>query len=77
MDSQLLVNIILGTAMGVVGWFARELWAAVKELKYDLAKLREEVIREFVPRSDYREDMRDVKALLEKIFDRLDTKVDK
>ena len=77
MDSQLLVNIILGTAMTVVGWFARELWSAVKELKYDLAKLREEVIREFVPRSDYREDMRDVKSLLEKIFDKLDSKVDK
>lgn len=77
MDSQLLVNIILGTAMTVVGWFARELWAAVKELKTDLAKLREEVIREFVPRSDYREDMRDVKLMLDKIFDKLDAKMDK
>ena len=63
--------------MTIVGWFARELWAAVKELKNDLAKLREEVIREFVPRVDYREDMRDVKAMLEKIFDRLDAKMDK
>ena len=63
--------------MTVIGWFARELWAAVKELKTDLAKLREEVIREFVPRVDYREDMRDVKAMLEKIFDRLDAKMDK
>lgn len=63
--------------MTVFGWFARELWAAVKELKTDLAKLREEVIREFVPRVDYREDMRDVKAMLEKIFDRLDAKMDK
>lgn len=77
MDSQLLINIILGISMTVVGWFARELWAAVKELKTDLAKLREEVIREFVPRQDYREDMRDVKAMLEKIFDRLDGKADK
>lgn len=77
MDSQLLINIILGTAMTVVGWFARELWTAVKELKTDLAKLREEVIREFVPRVDYREDMRDVKFMLEKIFDRLDGKADK
>ena len=77
MDSQLLINIILGTTMTVFGWFARELWAAVKELKTDLAKLREEVIREFVPRVDYREDMRDVKAMLEKIFDRLDAKMDK
>jgi len=77
MDSQLLINIILGCAMTVVGWFARELWAAVKELKTDLAKLREEVIREFVPRVDYREDMRDVKVMLDKIFDKLAGKMDK
>ena len=77
MNSQLLINIILGCAMTVVGWFARELWSAVKELKADLAKLREEVIREFVPRSDYREDMRDVKTMLDKIFDKLAEKADK
>ena len=77
MSTQLLINLILSFAMGVVGWFARELWSAVKELKNDLAKLREEVIREFVPRSDYREDMREVKNMLSKIVDKLDAKVDK
>jgi hypothetical protein len=77
MDSQLLINIILGTSMTVFGWFARELWAAVKELKTDLAKLREEVIREFVPRQDYREDVRELKDMIEKIFDILEKRREK
>ena len=39
MENQHLINMFLGIGMTVVGWFARELWAAVKELKADLAKL--------------------------------------
>ena len=31
MDSQHLIDIGLATACAVTGWFARELWSAVKE----------------------------------------------
>jgi len=60
-----------------MGWFARELWSAVKELKADLAKLREELPKTYVTRDDFREDMREVKDMLGKIFDKLDAKQDK
>jgi len=77
MDNQHLVNVLLGLSLAVVGWFARELWAAVKELKADLSLLRETLPVLYVSRDDYRNDIRDVKVMLEKIFDRLDKKVDK
>jgi hypothetical protein len=77
MDPQHLIDIGLGTTSAVTGWFARELWSAVKELKADLAKLREDLPRTYVARDDYRSDMRDVKEMLGKIFDRLDGKADK
>ena len=77
MDSQSLINSGLGLSCTVIGWFARELWAAVKELKTDLAKLREELPRTYVARDDYRADMREIKDMLGKIFDRLDSKADK
>ena len=63
--------------MSVAGWFARELWAAVKELKADLSKLREDLPRTYVSRDDYRDDIRSIKDMLAKIFDKLDTKMDK
>ena len=63
--------------MSVLGWFARELWSAVKDLKADLAKLREDLPKAYVMREDYREDMRDIKEMLGKIFDKLDQKIDK
>ena len=77
METQQFLNIVLGTAMTVIGWFARELWSAVKDLKSDLSKLREDLPKNYVGRDDYREDMRDVKDMLNKIFDRLEAKQDK
>jgi uncharacterized coiled-coil DUF342 family protein len=59
------------------GWFARELWAAVKELKADLAKLREELPKTYVARDDYRDDIKEIKDMLTRLFDRIDNKVDK
>jgi len=72
MDQQ-TINLILGACMGVAGWFARELWTAVQDLKTDLSKLP----TIYVARQDYKDDMREVKEMLGKIFDKLDHKVDK
>jgi hypothetical protein len=77
MEPQTVINYVLGIASTAMGWFARELWSAVKELKADLAKLREELPKTYVTRDDFREDMREVKDMLGKIFDKLDGKADK
>jgi len=77
MENQHLINALVGVGMSVLGWFARELWSAVKELKADLAKLREDLPKDYVIRSDYREDIRDIKAMLAKIFEKLEAKADK
>jgi len=77
MNSQDLINLAFGVSASVLGWFARELWSAVKELKSDLAKLREELPRNYVIRDDYKADIREIKDMLTKLFDRLDNKADK
>ncbi len=77
MDSQTLINIVLALVSSVTGWFARELWTAVKDLKTDLSKLREELPKTYIVKDDYREDMKDIKEMLSKIFDELKQKVDK
>jgi antirestriction protein len=77
MDLQSALNVVFGIAATTLGWFARELWAAVNGLKADVAKLREDIPRNYVAKDDYREDIRDLKGMLEKIFDRLENKMDK
>ena len=77
MDHQTLLNIFFGIFSAGAGWFAREMWAAVKELKSDLAKLREELPTKYVAKDDFKDGLKEVKEMLSKIFDRLDTKADK
>ena len=77
MENQQVINVFLGIGMTVVGWFARELWAAVKELKVDLAKLREDLPKDYVSRDDYKDDIREIKSMLAKIFEKLENKADK
>ncbi|CAB4131105.1 hypothetical protein UFOVP133_45 [uncultured Caudovirales phage] len=77
METQHVLNTALGLGFSVLGWFARELWSAVKELKSDLSKLREDLPRAYVARDDYRDDMNEIKSMLGKIFDKLDNKQDK
>lgn len=76
-EYQIYINFALVTVSGIIGWFARELWTAVKDLKADLAKLREELPKTYVVKDDYREDMREIKDMLGKIFDQLREKADK
>jgi len=77
MDFQTTLNFGLVTVSAVIGWFARELWTAVKELKADLAKLREDLPKEYISKNDYRDDIREIKEMLNKLFDKIDHKADK
>lgn len=77
MDSQLFFNIILGVVMAILGWLGRSVWEATTELRADLSRLREDIPKTYITREDYRADIRDVKEMLTRIFDKLDSKVDK
>lgn len=77
MEYQSLFNAGFVIASTVAGWFARELWTAVKELKADLSKLSSEIPKTYVTRDDYRQDLKEIRELLAKIFDKLDNKADR
>ena len=77
MTTEQMMLTVLSMVSAALGWFARELWSMVKELKADIANLRAELPRVYVARDDYRADIRELKDMLGKIFDRLDGKADK
>jgi chromosome segregation ATPase len=68
MDWQNLINIGGGTALAVAGWFARQLWDSVKELKADIASLRLHVSETYTKKSE----LETIEAQMEKRFDRLE-----
>lgn len=76
-EIQTILNIGLGLGFSVLGWFAREMWSAVKELKADLAKLREELPTHYIAKDDFRRGIDELKTMLNRLFDKIDGKQDK
>ena len=76
-DWQTAFNILMGVGLSVGGWFARTLWDAVQRLTADLAAFRADVERDHVRKDDFRDEIRDMKAILTRIWDKLDNKADK
>ena len=77
MDFQTVINVGAGTALTVMGWLARELWGAVKELRIDLSKLREELAQDYLTKNGFKDALRDLHSLLERIDSKLDRKADR
>lgn len=73
MDYQVLFNLAVAAAGFFGGWVLNNIYRSIERLDSDVRALP----LNYVTRDDYRADMRDVKDMLGKIFDRLDNKVDK
>lgn len=77
MDIQSIINIVAGIIIGGIGWFARQLWDAVKDLREDLHKLEVAIPSNYVKKDDFSEAMAEIRKGLDKIYDKLDGKADK
>lgn len=84
MEWQNLINIGAGATLAVIGWFARQLWDSVKELKTDIGNLRLHVSETYVKKSEVEalENQMDkrfdrVEQLITRLYDKIDEKADK
>jgi len=73
MDSQVLFNIAVSLAGAMGGWILNSIYRSIERLDTDVRAMPVN----YVSRDDYRSDMREIKDMLGKIFDKLDGKVDK
>lgn len=76
-DYQTLINVFGGAALAALGWFARRIWDALDGLRADLSKLREELPKTYITKDDFRDGVKELKALLLAIDSKLDRKMDK
>jgi len=74
---QDVINIIIGTVLSVLGWFARQLWDAVQSLKSDMQKIEISLPTHYVRKDELEQRFDKLEAMLDKIFEKLDHKVDK
>lgn len=77
METQAIINFVLLAAMGVGGWFAREVWGAVKELRADLHEIETNLPKEYVLKIDLDKRMEHIEHMFQRIYDKLDQKQDR
>ncbi len=68
---------LLGTISGVMGWFLRELWDAVKKLRGDIDALRVHLAEDYVSYDRFITLMQPIRDQLSRIEGALIGKVDK
>lgn len=72
-QTQLLFNIAIAVAGFFGGWALTRIYQAIDRLDSDVRAMP----HTYLSKDDYRTDMHDIKNMLTKIFDRLESKVDK
>ena len=73
MDYQVLFNIAVAIAGFFGGWTLNRIYIAIDRLDGDVRNMP----MNYVSRDDYKADIREMRDLLGKIFDKLDNKADK
>ena len=77
METQTTIDLIGGALLAIIGWFARQIYQCVKDLERDVRDIEISLPTNYVSKTDFAETMRDIKAMFQKIFDKLDDKADK
>jgi len=73
MDHQTLINAAFSIVMAGGGWFAREIWGAVKELRQAVHKLEVEMPSNYIRKDEFQDGIKELKEICRQIFDKLDS----
>ena len=73
MDAQILFNIVVGVAAFFGGWILNNISRTIERLDKDVRSMP----HTYVTQVHYQRDIDEIKGMLDKIFNKLDEKVDK
>jgi hypothetical protein len=77
MEPQTIINVTAGAILAVTGWFARVLWDSVNQLKEDIHALERDLPISYVRKQDFTDMMNSINTKLDRIYDKLENKVDR
>jgi hypothetical protein len=77
MDWQYLFNMVAGAGMLGVGWWCRQIWDSVQNLKKDVQSIEVALPTNYVRKVDLDAKFDKLESTLQRILDKLDQKADK
>ena len=84
MDAQSVINLAFGGLGALLGWVLKVVWDSVSTLQAETKQINRDLHSHYVRKDDFREvmtevreEMREMRAVLTRIFDKLENKADK
>jgi hypothetical protein len=71
MDTQTIINLAGGAILAALGWFARQVWDAVSELRKNIHQIEVELPSNYVRRDEFTDFAREIRDISKQIFDRI------
>lgn len=72
-----MFNLVTGALLVGIGWWCREIWDSVKALKNDVKEIEVNLPTHYVRKSEIEVRLDKIDQVLERIFDKLESKADK
>jgi len=76
-DAQTLINLGLGIILAGIGWWGRVVWDSLQKLKDDVHEIEIDLPKSYVSKDEFHDTMSRIEGMVQKIFDKLDGKMDK
>lgn len=77
MDNQQIFNFVVAIAAFLAVYVFNQTTRKIQKLEDDAANMREQILKDYVQKDDYKADIKEIKDILRQIFDKLDSKQDK
>lgn len=77
MDNQQIFNFVVAIAAFLAVYVFNQTTRKIQKLEDDASNMREQILRDYVQKDDYKADIKEIKDILRQIFDKLDSKQDK
>jgi hypothetical protein len=77
MDNQQIFNFVVAIAAFLAVFVFNQTTRKIQKLEDDMASIREQMLKDYVQKDDYKADIAEIKTILRQIFDKLDSKQDK
>ena len=77
MDTQSLINLGFTIAGSLFGWILKTVWYEIKLLQANQKEIEKDIHDNYVKRVDYKDDIAEIKAMLNDIYKELRQKADK
>ena len=77
MDWQTLFNFAGSAVLAALGWWCRQIWDSVQALKEDVKSIEIDLPTNYVKKDEIKDRFDRIEALFDKLYEKLDNKVDK